>query len=246
MNRNTDTHTRRKNMMFSLVFFIALKMAFNYILILMQCSMFSNDLSILFIVFGFLEDDFQTITVWRFKRQQGFLCNQILGSYSIKMFRDRMTVNKETFLFLCEKLGPNIKKFDTPMTANVDVETIVVVTLARLATDNTLFMIGDLYGIVKSIVSVVVRECCKAIKDELLSFVIEKIRIISTEFEAIKNIPYVTRAIDGFHLPIVDPSKDAPEYYYHKDFHSVILQGVVDAQCKFWDFYFGWPGSCHN
>lgn len=102
-------------------------------------------------------------------------------------------------------------------------------------------MIGDLYSIVKSIVSVVVRECCKAIKDELLSFVIEKMtsekmKTISTKFEAIKNIPYVTRAIDGFHLPIVDPSKDAPEYYCHKDFHSVILQGVVDARCKFLGF----------
>ena len=74
----------------------------------------------------------------------------------------------------------------------------------------------------------------------------EKMKRISTEFEAIKGIPYVIGAIDGSHIPIVSPSKDAPEYYCRKGFYSVILQGVVDAQCKFWDFYFGWPGSCHD
>jgi hypothetical protein len=76
-----------------------------------------------------------------------------------------MRVNKEIFSFLCETLGPNIKKFDTPMTASVDVETRVVVTLARLATGNTLSMIGGFNGIAESIASVIVRECCKAIKD---------------------------------------------------------------------------------
>ena len=60
-----------------------------------------------------------------------------------------MRVNKNTFSFLCETLGPSIKKFDTPMITSVNVDTIVVVTLARLATGNTLSMIEDLYGIVK-------------------------------------------------------------------------------------------------
>jgi hypothetical protein len=114
------------------------------------------------------------------------------------------------------------------MTTSVDVETIVVVTLARLATSDTLFMIGDLYGIAKSIASVIVRGCCKAIKDQLLPIVIEKMKYekmktIYTEFEAIRGIPYVIGAIDGSYIPIVGSGKDAPEYYYRKGFHSVIL-----------------------
>ena len=89
----------------------------------------------------------RTQFVWRFKKQEGFLHNQLLGSYSNKMFRDQMRVNKQAFSFLCETLGPNIKKFDTPMTTNVDLERRIVVTLARLAIGNTLSMIGDSYGI---------------------------------------------------------------------------------------------------
>lgn len=73
--------------------------------------------------------------------------------------------------------GPNIKKYDTPITTSVDVQIKIVVILAKLATGNTLFMIGYLYDIAESTASIVVREWCKAIKDKLLPIVIEKIII---------------------------------------------------------------------
>ncbi len=31
-----------------------------------------------------------------------------------------------------------------------------------------------------------------------------------------------------------------------KGFYSILLQGVVDAKCKFWDYDFGWVGCCHD
>ena len=68
----------------------------------------------------------------------------------------------------------------------------------------------------------------------------------TAEFESLQGIPYIIGTIDGFHIPIVAPSKDSLEYYCRKGFYSVLLQGVVDAQCKFWDFDFGWASSCHN
>ena len=46
----TMATTRREDLVISLVFFIALKVVFNSILTLMQCSMLPNDLSILLIV----------------------------------------------------------------------------------------------------------------------------------------------------------------------------------------------------
>jgi len=57
------------------------------------------------------------------------------------MLQDQLRINKETFSFLCEILEPSIKKIDTSMIANIDVETRVAVTLARLAISNSLFMI---------------------------------------------------------------------------------------------------------
>lgn len=85
-----------------------------------------------------------------------------------------MRINNETFSFLCGPLGPNVNKFDTPMIASNDVETRVLDILVRVATSNTLSMIEDLYGIAGNIALIIVRECCKTIKDQLLSIVIEK------------------------------------------------------------------------
>jgi hypothetical protein len=31
-----------------------------------------------------------------------------------------------------------------------------------------------------------------------------------------------------------------------KGFYSILLKGVVDAKCKFWDDDFGWVGCCHD
>lgn len=80
------------------------------------------------------------------------------------MFQDWLRVNKQTFSFLCETLAwPSIKKSNILMTASNDVETKVVVTLARLAIGNTLSMIGDLYGIDDIIMPIIVQVCCKII-----------------------------------------------------------------------------------
>ena len=36
------------------------------------------------------------------------------------------------------------------------------------------------------------------------------------------------------------------DYYNHKGWYSMILQGVVDGQYCFLDVYTGWPGSIHD
>ena len=38
----------------------------------------------------------------------------------------------------------------------------------------------------------------------------------------------------------------AKDYFNRKGFHSIVLQRVVDHQCKFMDVYIGWPGSVHD
>jgi hypothetical protein len=51
--------------------------------------------------------------------------------------------------------------------SSVDVESHIAVTLHRLTTRNTLSTIADLYGIGESTASVIVQECCGAIKYHL-------------------------------------------------------------------------------
>ena len=78
-----------------------------------------------------------------------------------------MRVNKQTFFFLCQILGPIIGKITISMNPSIDVESYIAITLHRLITRNTLSTIADLYGIGESITSVIVQECYGAIKYHL-------------------------------------------------------------------------------
>ena len=49
--------------------------------------------------------------------------------------------------------------------------------------------------------------------------------------------------MDAIYLYIVDNHTD---YYNHKGWYSMILQGVVDANHCFTDIYVGWPSSVHD
>ena len=70
--------------------------------------------------------------------------------------------------------------------------------------------------------------------------------LIAAKFEALHGIPFILGAIDGSHIPIVALFHDSVSYYCRKGFYSCLLQGVVDAQCKFWDYDFGWAGRIYD
>jgi hypothetical protein len=63
------------------------------------------------------------------------------------------------------------------------------------------------------------------------------IRRMANEFEKLQNIPYVFGVVYGSHIPIIAPSIDQASYYCRNVFYLVLLQGVIDAKCKFWDFF---------
>ena len=71
-------------------------------------------------------------------------------------------------------------------------------------------------------------------------------RDISSKFQSLHGIPWIAGAIDGSHIPIISSSEHAADYYNRKGFHSVLLQGVVDHSCCFWDYDIGWRGSIHD
>jgi hypothetical protein len=54
------------------------------------------------------------------------------------------------------------------------------------------------------------------------------------------------KTIDSSHIPIIAPQNDLAFYYCRKWFYFALLQGVVDAKCKFWDYDFGWTWRNHD
>jgi hypothetical protein len=137
------------------------------------------------------------------------------------------------------------------MKENILVEARVAMVLVRLSNEFFLQMCGEVYGIVESTTSIIVREFCVAIRKHLKPLVIpkltrNKIKDFIIGFERLHGIPYILGAIDGSHVPIITPKVNPKSYYYQKGFYSKLIQGLVDAKCSFWDYHYEWASSIHN
>ena len=160
-----------------------------------------------------------------------------MGSFPEREFKRRMRVNKCTFKYLCTLLGLVLKKKYTHFRESTSVECKVAIIMSRLATRNSLKIIGDIYDIGLSTTSIIVRECCEAIRIQLQPLVFSKptlvrMKEIAFGFEALHNILFILEAIDGSHISILAPFHDPVAYSNIKEFYSCLLQGVVDADCK--------------
>ena len=58
---------------------------------------------------------------------------------------------------------------------------------------------------------------------------------IASEFEALNDIHFILRVIDGSYKSILASFHDPIPYYNKKKLYLCWLQGVVDADYKFWD-----------
>jgi hypothetical protein len=54
----------------------------------------------------------------------------------------------------------------------------------------------------------------------------------ANEFENIWNFPHVVCCLDGKHIRIVCPTDSGAMFFSYKKYFSVVIQGLVDANCK--------------
>jgi hypothetical protein len=105
--------------------------------------------------------------IWSQERMLGFVDRLLLGSWTEKEFRKRTRVTYTTFRFLCERLGQYLKKEDTRFKVTVPVQERIAMSLHRLGSGDGLQTIGDLYGVYKNTLSIIVREFCRAVRKYL-------------------------------------------------------------------------------
>jgi hypothetical protein len=194
---------------------------------------------------------FRDHIVWSFERQSGFVDRYLLGSFTEKMFKERTHVSHANFMFLCKKLGPFLKKEQTHFRRPISVEERVAMSLARLGTGDGLRMVGEVYGVAEYTISGIVKEFCKMVRLHLQKIFIQtpnenRLGILAKDFERLHNIPYIIGAIDSSHILVLARVIGGEDYYYCKSFHSALLQGIVNTNCIFWDYEFGWAGSLHD
>ena len=175
----------------------------------------------------------------------------VLSQYENNIWRENFRVSRQTFHVLCNLVGPHLVQQNTSMRQVIPVKKRVAVALRRLATGNSYRTPGITFGIGR----------CTALKlKDLLCLALSRIsgevvkfskgepetRRAIAAFQEIGCFPQVVGAIDGSHIPIIAPTEDANYYYNRKQFHSVILLGVADAQGRFIYVSTGYAGSIHD
>lgn len=60
------------------------------------------------------------------------------------------------------------------------------------------------------------------------------------------GLPDVIGMIDGCRVHISGLSEFEESYYNRKEFHSIVLQGICNADMVFIDVFAGFPGSAHD
>ena len=145
--------------------------------------------------------------IWSQERMLGFVDRLLLGSWTEKEFRKRTRVTYTTFRFLSERLDPYLKKEDTRFRVSVPVQERIAISLHRLGSGDGLQTIGDLYGVHKNTLYIIVREFCRAVRKYLQPIFVQtpsesQFRGLASKFEKLHGIPYIIGAIDGSHIHV--------------------------------------------
>ena len=61
----------------------------------------------------------------------------------------------------------------------------------------------------------------------------ESLKNNANEYENIWNFPHILGCLDGKHIRIVCPTDSGAMFFNYNKYFSIVLQGLVDANCKF-------------
>ena len=149
-----------------------------------------------------------------------FVTNLVLPEEWTENFR----MSRDTFLSLCEHLGPHIERKSSRMQDPVEVDRQVALTLYYLADEGRMRKTANSFGLSRSSVSIIIRRVCKACEHlgpQLISLptteaeVQEKTKHFFERFQ----FPQCLGAVDA--IDIKQPSHNATDYVNRKSRFSI-------------------------
>lgn len=174
--------------------------------------------------------------IWMKQRSKEWW-NQIVNSSNFDEFVENFRIDKNTFQWLCEKLRPALEPGQFCVRQPLTVEIKVAIALYKLASCSEYRVVGNQFGVHKTSVYRSLKQFCKAMIDILLHEEIkmpniEETETISAKFEEKSGVPLVIGAIDGTHIPVTPPLDGYRDFINRKNWPSLVLQGLVDADYK--------------
>nr|XP_033932532.1 protein ALP1-like [Pseudochaenichthys georgianus] len=185
------------------------------------------------------------------KRRSSDWWNTIASDFSPQQFMQNFRVSRESFEYICNQLSGVLGRRNTNYRRCLSIKKRVAIALWKLATGGEYRTISHLFGVGLSTVFLCVQDFCRATMEVLLPLHIkfpdvEKLVEMATFFNNSWRAPQCVGAIDGSHIPILEPENYPKDYYNRQGWHSVVLQAVVDGRGMYWDVCVGDPGSVHD
>ena len=190
-------------------------------------------------------------TAWVYPRPQFWFEQLLLNRYQDHLWREHFRVSRDTFQHICGLVGPQLMRQNTILREAITVEKRVAVALWRLATGISYRTVGLTFGIGRCTAMNVKDEFCSALMRRANDFIKfpkaeAETRQAIQKFQDISHFPQVVGALDGSRIPIKAPNEEPNEYVNRKSFHSIVLQGVADANRKFLHVSTSYAGSIHD
>ena len=136
-------------------------------------------------------------------------------------------------------MKPKITKETTRFRLPISPEEKLAITLRFLATGETYKSLIYQYRVSEVSISRFVRGVCQVIIESLMEEYMslpdskEKWLSVAKEFEEKWQFPNCVGAIDGKHVPLINPFNSGSTYFNYKSFYSIVLLALVDANYKF-------------
>ena len=164
---------------------------------------------------------------------------------------ENIRMSNDAFNLLCNTLRPHISKEDTRFRKCIPAEIKLAATLYYLSGASDCRTITNLFGLGRSTVCSIVHTVCKQIVRNLLKTYInlpkrDETRRIIQKFESVSGFPQAVATIDCCHIRLKAPNKNPEDYMNRKEYHSIVLQGLVDNRYLFRDILIGWSGKSHE
>ncbi|XP_008185268.1 putative nuclease HARBI1 [Acyrthosiphon pisum] len=166
-------------------------------------------------------------------------------------FFNRFRLSKNTVRYIVDIIGDRICS-RTDWNNAVSPEDKVLLTLRYYATGSMLILCGDFIGIHKSTASRIVKLVSHNIailRPQFVNFPNNEndLKKVKQDFYNIAKFPTVIGALDCTHVKIKSPGGDNAEVYRNrKNFFSINVQTICDANLKIQDIVARWPGSSHD
>ena len=155
-------------------------------------------------------------------------------------------MNKETFTYICEEIREFVEKLSTNLRKALTVKMRVAIAFDFYSGSCDYRATSNLFGIGQLTVCNTLHAVSEAIVEKLLPKLEAEVQTFIREFEEISGFPQAAGAIDGCHIRIKAPLKDAEDYISTKDYHSIVLHGLLDNDYIFCNVFVGWPGKSHD